>query len=166
MYMHESHKLQDKKDGWLKLIGCLECRKKLGVRVSGWRTQLKEGDGRQYVGLLECRQMLKKLVGLHTWQQLIGIWVFWTQNQRVYWGYIISLYIVHLYICWNVTLWPQNMYSQVSIKNYINSPSLSPQRSRWQAVLYSLGRVLPFSLRIGFRLQCWKDSGGLNPSWK
>lgn len=47
----------------MKLIGCLECRKKLGVRVSGWRTQLKEGDGRQYVGLMECRQMLKKLSG-------------------------------------------------------------------------------------------------------
>lgn len=105
----------------------------------------------------------KSLVGLHTWQQLIGIWVFGTQNQQVYWGYMISLYIVHLYICWNVTLWPQNMYRQVSIKNYINSPSLSPQKSRWQAVLYSLGRVLPFSLRIGFSLQCWKDSGGLNP---
>lgn len=47
----------------MRLVGCLECRKKLGVRVSGWRTQLKEGDGRQYVGLLVCRQMLKKLSG-------------------------------------------------------------------------------------------------------
>lgn len=119
-------------------------------------------EGNMWV-LWNADKCSKSLVGLHTWQQLIGIWVFWTQNQWVYWGYMISLYSVHLYICLNVTLWPQNMYSQVSIKNYINSPSLSPQRSRWQAVLYSLGRVLPFSLWIGFRLQCWKDSGGLNP---